>query len=115
MIEIAIAARLAGLADGHVYPEIAPPDAPSPRITWTLVSGGVGWTLSGWDGSTDAQVQIDAWALSKREAIVLAEAAFDALSSSSSDFSVSDAGRLPDDYELDTRLFRVSWEYTLQP
>ena len=35
---VAIAARLASLAGGHVYPQIAPPDAPSPRITWTLVS-----------------------------------------------------------------------------
>ena len=115
MIEVAIAARLSSLAGGHVYPQIAPPEAPSPRITWTLVSGGAGWTLSGWDGSTDAQLQIDAWALSKRDAIVLAGQAFDAISASGSDFCVSEAGRLPDDYEPDTRLFRVSWEYTLQP
>lgn len=115
MLEVAIAARLSSLANGHVYPQIAPPDAPAPRITWTLVSGGVGWTLAGWDGSTDAQVQIDSWALSQREAIVLAVQAFNAISTSGADFSVSDAGRLPDDYEPDTRLFRVSWEYTLQP
>lgn len=115
MIEVAIAARLASLAGGHVYPQIAPPDAPSPRITWTLVSGSAGWTLAGWDGSTDAQLQVDAWALSKRDAIVLAGQAFDAISASGSDFCVSKAGRLPDDYEPDTRLFRVSWEYTLQP
>lgn len=115
MLEVAVAARLAVLAGGHVYPQIAPPDAPAPRITWTLISGGAGWTLAGWDGSTDAQLQIDTWALSKREAIVLAESVFGAMSGSNSDFSVSDAARLPDDYEPDTRLFRVSWEYTLQP
>ena len=72
-------------------------------------------TLSGWDGSTDAQLQVDAWALSKREALVLAAQVFDALLSSDINFCVSDAARLPDDYEPDTRLFRVSWEYTLQP
>ncbi|NNA18884.1 tail completion protein gp17 [Pseudomonas lundensis] len=115
MIEVAIAARLASLAGGHVYPEIAPSDAPSPRLTWTLVGGGAGWTLSGWDGSSDAQLQVDAWALSKREAIVLAEQVFSAISACGTDFCVSDAGRLPDDYEPDSRLFRVSWEYTLQP
>lgn len=76
MIEVAIAARLASLAGGHVYPQIAPPDAPTPRIIWTLVSGGAGWTLSGWDGSRDVQLQIDVWAFSQREAIVLAEQAF---------------------------------------
>ena len=96
MIEVAVAARLAPLAGGHVYPQIAPPDAPSPRITWTLVSGSAGWTLSGWDGSTDAQLQVDAWALSKREALLLAAQGFDALLGSSIDFCVSDAGRLPD-------------------
>ena len=115
MIETAITARIGMLADGRVYPEIAPTDAASPRITWTLISGGAGWTLSGWDGSTDAQIQIDAWALSKREAILLAEQAFDLMSASGPDFCVSEAMRLPDDYEPDTRLFRVSWEYTLQP
>lgn len=115
MIEVAIATRLAPLAGGHVYPQIAPPDAPSPRITWTLVSGSAGVTLSGWDGSTDAQLQVDAWALSKREALVLAAQVFDALLGRDIDFCVSDAARLPDDYEPDTRLFRVSWEYTLQP
>ncbi|MCO8164842.1 DUF3168 domain-containing protein [Pseudomonas sp. 21LCFQ010] len=115
MIETHIAARLGALAGGHVYPEIAPPDAPVPRITWLGVGVATGWVLSGWDGSQDATLQIDAWAGNKLLALELANAVFEVMTRPGPGFTVGQAQRLPDDYESDTRLFRVSWEFMLQP
>lgn len=115
MIETSIAARLGALAGGRVYPEIAPDDADTPRITWLVVGTNTGWVLSGWDGSEDVTLQVDAWAKSKLEAVQLGTDVFTAMATDGLGFTVSDAHRLPDDYESDTRLFRVSWEFSLQP
>jgi hypothetical protein len=113
MIEASIALRLGQLASGHVYPGIAPGDAPVPRITWMVIGGTTGWVLAGWDGSSDTQVQVDCWASSQYVALQLADQTFRHMAEPGEDFNVSDARRLPDDYEDDTRLFRVSWEFSL--
>ncbi|WP_024694728.1 DUF3168 domain-containing protein [Pseudomonas syringae] len=115
MIETHIAARLGVLAGGRVFPDIAPPDAGVPRITWLSAGTVTGWVLSGWDGSHTATLQVDCWANTRLEAITLGREAFEALAQPGPGFSVSDAQRLPDDYESDTRLYRVSWEFMLQP
>lgn len=115
MIESHIAARLGALAGGRVYPDIAPADAAAPRITWLAVGTVTGWVLSGWDGSQNASLQVDCWANTRLEAIQLGQQTFEALAQPGPGFTVGGAQRLPDDYEADTRLYRVSWEFTLQP
>jgi len=115
MIETAIATRLGALAGGRVYPEIAPDDAMTPRITWLAAGTVTGWVLSGWDGSQQATLQVDCWADTKLLAVELGWQVFNAMAEPGPGFSVGDAQRLPDDYEADTRLYRVSWEFTLQP
>ncbi|MCS3467397.1 hypothetical protein M2401_001118 [Pseudomonas sp. JUb42] len=115
MIEIAIAARLGALAGGRVYPEIAPEGAGTPRITWLGAGTVTGWVLSGWDGSEQATLQVDCWADTKLQAIELGGQVFEAMAEPGPGFTVGHAQRLADDYESDTRLHRVSWEFTLQP
>lgn len=115
MIEKYLIDRLSPLVDGRVYFGVAPEDAAQPRLVIQTVSGGTGFTLSGWDGSSDLTVQLDAWGDSFLQALTLADEAFTALTTDGADFTTGSADRLPDAFESDTKLFSVSWEYTLQP
>lgn len=49
------------------------------------------------------------------EALTLAGLAFTAMTTDGADFTTGSADRLADVFENDTKLFSVSWEYTLQP
>ncbi|ROM60917.1 tail completion protein gp17 [Pseudomonas rhodesiae] len=115
MIEKSLIDRLSPLVDGRVYFGVAPEDAAQPRLVIQTVSGGTGFTLSGWDGSSDLTIQIDAWGESFLQALALAGEAFTTMTTDGEDFTTGSAYRLPDAFESDTKLFSVSWEYTLQP
>lgn len=115
MIETSIIDRLSPLVDGRVYFGVAPEDAAQPRIVIQTVSAGTGFTLAGWDGSSDLTIQLDAWGESFLQALTLAGEAFAAMTTDGNDFTTGSADRLPDAFESDTKLFSVSWEYTLQP
>lgn len=115
MIEKSLIDRLSPLVDGRVYFGVAPEDAAQPRLVIQTVSGGTGFTLSGWDGSSDLTIQIDAWGESFLQALALAGEAFTTMTTDGEDFNTGSAYRLPDAFESDTKLFSVSWEYTLQP
>ncbi|MBA1195736.1 DUF3168 domain-containing protein [Pseudomonas plecoglossicida] len=115
MIEKSIIDRLSPLVDGRVYFGVAPEDAAQPRIVIQTVSAGAGFTLAGWDGSSDLTIQLDAWGESFLQALTLGGEAFAAMTTDGDDFTTGSADRLPDAFESDTKLFSVSWEYTLQP
>lgn len=115
MIEKSLIDRLSPLVDGRVYFGVAPKDAAQPRLVIQTVSASTGFALAGWDGSSDLTVQIDAWGESFLQALALAGEAFAAMTADGADFTTGSADRLPDAFESDTKLFSVSWEYTLQP
>lgn len=115
MIENSLIDRLSPLVDGRVYFGVAPEDAAQPRLVIQTVSSITGFTLAGWDGSSDLTVQLDAWGESFLQALTLADQAFAAMTTDSADFTTGSADRLADVFESDTKLFSVSWEYTLQP
>lgn len=115
MIEKALIDRLTPLVDGRVFFGVAPADAAQPRLVIQIIGGQAGITLAGPDGFRDATIQLDAWGTSYLEAVTLAELALEAMTSDGEDFTTSSADRLPDEFEDDTQLFSVRWEYTLQP
>ena len=115
MIEKSLIDRLSPLVDGRVYFGVAPEGAAQPRLVIQTVSSITGFTLAGWDGSSDLTVQLDAWGESFLEALTLAGQAFAAMTTDGADFTTGSADRLADAFENDTKLFSVSWEYTLQP
>ena len=115
MIEKSLIDRLSSLVDGRVYFGVAPEGAAQPRLVIQTVSSITGFTLAGWDGSSDLTIQLDAWGESFLEALTLAGQAFAAMTTDGADFTTGSADRLADDFENDTKLFSVSWEYTLQP
>lgn len=115
MIEKSLIDRLSPLVDGRVYFGVAPEDAAQPRLIIQTVSGNAGFTLAGWDGSSDLTIQLDAWGESYLQSITLAGQAFTAMTAEGEDFTTGSADRLPDTFESDTKLHSVSWEYTLQP
>ncbi|NNB04734.1 DUF3168 domain-containing protein [Pseudomonas fragi] len=115
MIENSLIDRLSPLVDGRVYFGVAPEGAALPRLILQAVSEGAGFTLTGWDGSSDLSIQVDAWGASHFKALTLARQAFAAMTTDGDDFTTGSADRMPDAFEDDTELFSVSWEYTLQP
>ena len=115
MIEKSLIDRLSPLVDGRVYFGVAPEEALQPRLVIQTVSGGTGFTLAGWDGSSELTIQLDAWGESFLQALTLAGLAFAAMTADGDDFTTGSADRLPDVFEDDTKLHSVSWEYTLQP
>ena len=115
MIEKSLIDRLSPLVDGRVYFGVAPVDAAQPRLVIQTVGATTGFTLAGWDGSSDLSIQVDAWGASHFKALTLARQAFAAMTTDGDDFTTGSADRLPDAFEDDTELFSVSWEYTLQP
>lgn len=115
MIEKSLIDRLSPLVEGRVYFGVAPEGSAQPRLVIQTVSGLTGFTLAGWDGSSDLTIQLAAWGESFLQALELADEAFNAMTTDGDDFTTGGADRLPDEFEDDTKLFSVSWEYTLQP
>ena len=115
MIEKSLIDRLMPLVDGRVYFGVAPEDAAQPRLVIQTVGSSTGFTLAGWDGSSALTIQLDAWGENFLQALTLADEAFTAMTMDGDDFTTGSADRLPDAFESDTKLFSVSWEYTLQP
>lgn len=103
------------MVDGRVFFGVAPEGAAQPRLVIQTIGSDTGFTLSGWDGSKDLTIQLDAWGGSFLQALALADEAFATMATDGDDFTTGSADRLPDVFEDDTKLFSVSWEYTLQP
>jgi hypothetical protein len=113
-LEESLYARLGPLADGRLFPGIAPEGTAAPYITYTVVGGSEGFTFGGPDGSEVAQVQIDVWAADHLESLQLAKETFDEMTKQPAPgFGCSGVQRLPDDRE--SGLYGIRWEYTLHP
>jgi hypothetical protein len=90
------------------WPGVAPEDAPRRRLTYALVTGTDYSTYAGdGRGASKKRVQVDAWAESAGDARRLSDEARAALYAAMSVGLINDN---PDDYELDTKLFRASFD-----
>lgn len=114
MIEALVFARIKTLAGGRVFPGVAPPDTPPPYMTYTRVSGTRGWTLAGPNGLVKASIQINAWAVTPRQAAEILEAAFGLLSQKGGGFSCVGADDVPSyDDQISTKLHGAAMEFHL--
>lgn len=121
MAELLLTARLLGhaavraQADTRIYPLVIPQDPPPvyPGITYQRITSDHVASLQGHSGLVDARVQIDVWALSYAGAKALAREVKAAITEPGADklggLLLTDL----DDYEPDTRLYRVSMDFSI--
>lgn len=73
-------ATISGLVGGtRIYPGIVPQGITATSIVQNLISEGSDLTMDGRSGLGAARVQVDCWALSQNDAVVLANLVFDRL------------------------------------
>lgn len=107
-----------GDASPRIWPLLRPESNETlPAITITVVSGDPATDLDGLDGKLmNYRVQIDIWAKGPRgydEARTLAELVRIRMQTPASSFaSVPLPGSGTDGYEPETRIFRVTWEFS---
>ena len=78
--EAIVYGALESLANGQVYPDVAPPNTTAPWITYQSAGGQSFGTVDGATPSTrNARMQIAVWARSRLGAAALMEQAFQAL------------------------------------
>lgn len=112
MIEPLVMARIKTLAQGRVFPGVAPSGTKPPYVTYTRVSGSRDWTLAGPSGALKASVQVNAWAATPKEAAQIMDAAFALLSPAGADFACTGADDVPAvDDELTTKLHGAAMEF----
>lgn len=81
-IEAQVYAALQGLANGQVYPDLAPEEATAPYIVYQSVGGQPINYLGGENpGKRNARMQISVWAATRLGAAMLAEQVEDAMRS----------------------------------
>jgi hypothetical protein len=79
-VEQIVYAALSGLANGSVYPDVAPAHTPAPWITYQAVGGQSFATVDAATPTTrNARVQVTAWANTRLGAAALMEQVFQAL------------------------------------
>lgn len=89
----------------RVYPDIAPPNAVKPYITWRGIGGESARFLDGSAASKrNTSVQIDVWSNTRLEALTLVRQVEDALCGSSL-FVASPLGEPFSDYEEETSTY----------
>ncbi|MFG0501137.1 DUF3168 domain-containing protein [Pseudomonas putida] len=114
MIELHLAARLAPLVDGRLFPGVAPEGTAKPYLVYTIVSQPLSFTLSGPDGDGDANVQVTCWSDDHVEALQTAQALLEEVTRSGAEgFGCGGAQRLPDEYAAG--LYGIGREFTLTP
>lgn len=93
------------------FPVVAPQGAPLPRLTYLLVSGSdeVSYDADA-NGATYLRVQIDAWASDFGAAARLSAQAREACYAAC---AVGELSYNPSEYEVDTKLFRSSFDITI--
>ena len=84
----------------------APQSVARPYVSWSTVGGHTENYLSGPPGIEQALVQIDCWALSESQCAELARAVVAALQDHGYQSGVAE-----DDYEPDTKLFRMMLQF----
>ncbi|EAX8475145.1 DUF3168 domain-containing protein [Salmonella enterica subsp. enterica] len=102
MTESDIFPLLAGLADGRVYPYVAPLDTPPPWVVFTLPDEASADAFAGPAESTIA-IQVDVYATSPDEARAIRDQAITALTP----LGIGNIHKIPG-YESDTKLYRAT-------
>lgn len=120
MIEPMIYTHLAGqagvsaLVGARIYPLIMPQDGALPALVYTIVSAVPINSLGGFSGLINPRVQIDCWAKTYGQAKALAEAVHQAMDTRNANFDALLID-MRDDYEEDTKLYRVLQDYSIWP
>lgn len=117
MIESTIYARLAALAGGRVFWDVAEQGTAAPYLVLIKVSGFRGIAFAGLTGERTYRLQVAAWGQSKLEAIQLQEQVVAQLCAPGDDgLTVEAVDEIADDYDDETtQLHGALNEYTLQP
>lgn len=98
------------IAGVSIYPEVAPEDAPLPRITYGRVSTTPQNGLSGHLGIDLVVMQFDLWAATRAQTLVLDREVQALLSGK--DFKALPTARY-DSFEASTHLYRRTVEYSM--
>ena len=101
-------ACLKTLADA--YPSTAPITAARPYITFQGVGGKEHESLADGGGAPRTRVQIDVWSTTAAEAESMAATAKVLLRAA---FKIGEVLDNPDDFEVDTRLYRASFDVAI--
>jgi hypothetical protein len=104
---------LGPLASGAAYPNVAPSNAPLPRIVYQKVGGVSVETLEvGRVGHRNTRIQVAVWATTSVAAAALARSVEDALMASETLKAVSLGASLAD-YEPDTNLYGERQDFSI--
>lgn len=102
MTEDDLYSLLGGLAGGRVFPYVAPQNTPPPWVVFSIPSEVIADTFGG-VGESRVSIQIDAYALTAREARAIRDQAIAALSP----LGIGNIRKIPG-YEPETKLFRAT-------
>lgn len=98
------------LAGGEVYALVAPESTQYPAIVYTPIAQEHIFGLDGPHGLQRVRVQVDTYARTYQEALLLQDQVFDALLANKS--TVADVRMGLSEFEAQARLYRVSVDYT---
>lgn len=110
MIEELLVTVLGPLVSGEVYPNTAPEDASSTRITYTLIVGASLNDLSGTADLRNSRFQIDVWHAdysALKTLVVQVRAAMKAASFTNVPISEREF------YDSDVKLYRIAMDYSV--
>ncbi|WP_144149352.1 DUF3168 domain-containing protein [Paraburkholderia sp. BCC1884] len=101
--ESIVDAALAALADGRVYPDVAPAGAVKPYIVYQGVGGVDETTLDGPDTLQNCRMQIAVWSTTRAEAATIMQEIRQAMTAAP--VLGTPIGAPVPDYESDTKLY----------
>jgi hypothetical protein len=111
-VEQIVYAALSGLANGSVYPDVAPAHTPAPWLTYQAVGGQSFATVDAATPTTrNVRVQVTAWANTRLGAAALMEEAFQALVNPS--VKAVPIGGPVSTYEPDTLLYGSTLDFSV--
>ena len=113
--EVPLHALLSGLVAGRVYPDVAPFDAPLPRIVYQQVGGRViNYTEGTLPDRENARMQVACWAATRLAALNLAKQAESALlAAPAPSFQAEAIGARISGYEQATGLYSSHQDFSI--
>ncbi|SMG00334.1 hypothetical protein [Burkholderia singularis] len=114
MSTIVVRDALQGIGGAKGYINVAPPKAQTPYFVVTRVHGEFDMSLAGPTGGHSGSYQVDFYAQTFTDADRIATLAIDRATSVQDKFSVGEIDELPDDFQEDTGLFRISLEFSVE-
>ena len=110
VLEAAAAVKTLTGDENRIYPQILPQKPDLPAITHTRIGGAPVSSFDGQDGLDNGLYQLDCWAETAKAARQLADAVAAAIDDAAALGSTLES--VVNDYEEDTRLYRVSMDFS---